>query len=272
MHPRFALYLAALLAPLLASTAGWAETRKLALPGATLSWDSAQLPDAVWQVSGQIAVPQLEHSGANWVYLGGGPLVISFTTLADTTDLAQTFFHLDIGQPQLLPLPGGEALQTVLDPAGIHARSESLLIAPAYSQLVTSSGRSKLFLGVENNSAVAFSPYLIATPEGLLNRLDRPALPSGSIDPLDLQDGLDFRLTANVYGSYHLVASTDPNCMSVDCMVGQRASATLRRVDVIIPAAFQVVAISSVPEPHAWALLPLGALVLALRMRRTRET
>lgn len=272
MRPRSALCLAALLAPLLASTAGWAETRTLALPGATLSWDSAQLPDAVWQVNGHIDPPQLAHEGSNWVYLGGGPLVISFTALADTTDLAQTFFHLDIGPPRLLPLPGGEALQTVLYPTDINARSESLLVAPAYSQLVTSLGRSKLFLGVENNSAVAFSPYLIATPEGLVNRLDRSALPPGSIDPLDLQDGLDFRLTANVYGSYHLVASTDPNCMSMDCMVGQRAAATLRRIDVIIPAAFQVVAVSNVPEPHAWALLPLGALVLALKARRGRET
>ncbi len=275
MRPRLFRSLVGLLAPLLICTAGLADIRKLDGPGVSISWDSGQMPDGAWSVGmGGISwpLPSIGDDG-QWTFTGGTgqgePMVLSLHPPAGKSALGPITVHLDFGPPQLLQLSGQTYLRASLGAGATYIRSGSLLTAPADSQLTVSSGQHRLDVtdGSSQHASASSGP-LQATPAGLANELQVGA--PGGAWVLTPQGGLDLTLSEAVIGSYHLTTSPDPLCESLACMVGQRASASLLGISIVIPVSYDFYVASSVPEPQTWTLLLAGGLLAGLRLQRRR--
>jgi len=267
MRSRLVACVLTLSALLTASTAARADARHVEMAGTSVTWDSKQLPDARWKVDWDMQLPALVNNGDGWAFLFGGPLTLSLTTLGDTATLDPTGMHINIGSPLFMWLSEGERLRISFEPVVLDIRSESVFKSPEHAQLAISLGRNELSARVEEGAdTVASAGSLLATPSGLLSGLSVSPSLSG-IDPHALLDGLDLTLSAHVTGGYHLTSSPDPTCVSLDCMVGQRASATLRRIDIAFLTTYDIVNVSSVPEPSSWALW-LVAWTVGRRLKR----
>lgn len=272
MRPSCRHPLAALLPALLACTASHAGTRQLQAQGLRVSWDSQALPDSSWSAG-------VTGTGTPYFFLPNGYVitdawqpVFRFSATANTATLQPLALHLDFAPPPLTRLPDGNYLRVSAHPDQAYVSSVGMLTAPAGAQLATSFGYQRLDLDVDGGSehVSAASGPLVATATGLSQHLEIHAPGSGWLTAPPGSGTWDLRLSASLIGSYHLLPSTDPDCESLACMPGLRATATLQQIDLVIPTSYDLVYASSVPEPPSSSLMLLGGLAAGLRLLRRR--
>lgn len=271
MHSRVVRRLAGLLIAVSACTASIAETRQLQARNIGISWDSQQLPDSSWSVISTSLGPNLYLLPNGWTITDAWHPVFRFNATTDVAALHALDLHLDFGPPLLTRLPDGNYFRISTHPEQAYVSSVSLLTAPATAQLTISSGQNYLELtagGSEHASASA-GP-LQATTAGLTSLLEVHAPASAWATAPQGSGGWDLTVSETLVGSYHLAPSADPACESLACMAGQRATATLQRIDLVIPTTYEFVYASNVPEPQPWALLLFGGLATCLRLRQRR--
>jgi len=272
MIPTRLLKLLPVLALLPAAGTARAELRELPGLGATLQWDSRQLPQAQWQVqAGLQSAPSYFEVGVGvgnnfgWIVDPGGPYVVSLIAATPNAGLPDLDLHLDFTPWRMTLGDRPFELLLRLQPSQLRVVSSSLLTAPAQAQLATAYGLDQLEVTANGSERLTKTsrPIAPAGPWVSMQTVEYPAGEGWQTAPQTGDGSWSLSISQTLIGSYHLVPSLDTGCQSLLCMPGERADATLQRLDLYIPVQFEMRALTSaVPEPGALNLLVLGLVGL----------
>jgi hypothetical protein len=257
--------LRSLLAALALQGAAWAcMAQSLTTPMVHASWQS---PDPGGALTGGLSGPlALSFVNGQWLFQGGGPLVLGWSPSQPNAGLGTLDLHLDF-QPWHLALDAQWEMVFTPHPNQMTLRTVSRFDAPADAQLATARGLNRW--EVTTAAAEHFGAEVRPVATGNLDSSVVLA-PAWVTAPRDVGHW-DLSVTQTLVGSYHLVPSSDPDCLSLTCMPGQRAVASLQSLQFYVPQSIELRAIpSSVPEPQIPALLVAGlGLLIVLGRGRT---
>ncbi|WP_457323245.1 hypothetical protein [Roseateles sp. P5_E11] len=233
-------------------------------PTVRASWQS-QDPGGVL-TGGLESPPVLSFENGQWVFQGGGALLLNWNPSQPNAGLGTLDLHFDF-QPWHMPLDAHWELVISPHPDQMSVRAVSRFIAPPDAQLATARGSNRWDVtasGTEHYSAEV-SPVALGSLDSSVG-LTPPVWATAP----QAAGHWDLSVTQTLIGSYHLVASSDPDCLSLACMPGQRAAASLQSLEFYLPQSVELRAIvSSVPEPQVPVLLAAGLGLLALRRGRS---
>jgi hypothetical protein len=251
--------LRSLLAALALQGAAWAcMAQSLITPSVQASWQS---PDPGGTLTGgQSNAPVPSFLNWQWVFQGAGLLVLSWTPSQPNAGLRTLDLHLDF-QSWHFALDTQWEMVFTPHPSQMSLRTVSRFDAPPDAQLATARGLNRWEV-----TAAATEHFSAETRPVAIGSLDSSVelAPAWATAPQDAGHW-DLSITQTLVGSYHLVPSSDPDCLSLTCMPGQRASASLQSVQFYVPQSIELRAIpSSVPEPQMPVLLAAGLGLLVL--------
>ncbi|WP_457445989.1 hypothetical protein [Roseateles sp. P5_E4] len=235
-----------------------------ALPGVRASWQSQDPGGTLTGLMG--GAPVVSFENGQWFFQGVGAILLGWNPSQPNAGLGTLDLHFDF-QPWHLTLDAKWELVLTPQPDQMSVRTVSRFVAPPDAQLATARGLNRWDVtasGTEHYSAEV-SPVALGSLDSSVG-LTPPVWATAP----QAAGHWDLSVTQTLIGSYHLVASSDPDCLSLACMPGQRAAASLQSLEFYLPQSVELRAIvSSVPEPQVPVLLAAGLGLLALRRGRS---